>query len=218
MDKQLEQKIFKYVYGRYDGWHVSHSESPDFICIKNNIPVLGSEVTELYLSECDARLKNIKNYTLDLLNGGKFRHKDDKKLIRIEKVKYIRRGEDDGPFINAIINEIPKIDKRVELLTKAIRIKESKVKTYLKSCPRVDLLVHDSSGLFHFERYQDLFFSLSHFINRNEIISSKFREIYLITSKYEGFSKHSIVIVPLKLNLFAEDITLLEELLPKSCN
>lgn len=76
MDKEAEYKLFKYVYGAIDDWHIKPSESPDFICFKNSSPVLGAEVTELYHSESDARLKKIKNYTLELLNGGDYRHRE----------------------------------------------------------------------------------------------------------------------------------------------
>lgn len=213
MDKQLEQELFEYVYGEYNGWSVCPSESPDFICEKNNNPILGSEVTELYYTESEARLRNIKTYTLDLLNGGRFRHKDDRKFLKIEKVKYVRRGENDGSEINAIINKIPDFDKRVELLTNTINAKEGKVESYLRSCPMVDLVINDASRFFLFEKYEDLFSPLSRFINRNSIIRSRFREIYLITSKQEGFLEQSIVRIPLKLNLFAEDITILEDLI-----
>lgn len=55
--------------------------------------MLDAEVTELYHSESDARLKKIKNYTLELLNGGDYRHKEDKENIKVEGIKQKIEGQ-----------------------------------------------------------------------------------------------------------------------------
>jgi len=212
MDKSLELKLFEYIYGLPTDWNVISTESPDFICIKSGSPVLGVEITELFTNETDARLDKIDGYSLALLNGGDFRHKEDKENIKVDRVKYIKKGNDDGPEIDAIIHELPNFSQRANLLIKTIIEKEGKAEKYLESCSKVDLIINDASRLFWFEKYENIFFPLSRLIDRQVIIDSKFREIFLITA----CKKNSIIKIPLKLNLFAEDINILEKLIVDS--
>lgn len=211
MDKSLELKLFKYVYGKPNWWQVIPSEAPDFLCVKDGERVVGVEVTELFTDQSDARLNKIDGYSLHLLNGRDFLHKDDKDNIKVDRVKYIKKGETDGPEINAIIKEMPNFLTKASLLCATIENKEIKVEKYLESCSVVDLIINDASNLFWFDKYEDMIIPLSNIIKRQIIINSKFREIYLMTTN-KGNSK---IKVPLKLNLFAQDITIIEKLVSK---
>jgi hypothetical protein len=209
MDKSLELNIFKCVYGQPNDWNIIPSEAPDFICLKDGKPILGVEVTELFTDQSDARLNKIHNYTLDLLNGGDFLHKEDKENIIIDRIKYIKNGESDGPEINAVIKELPSLAVRSDLLSDTIETKEGKVDKYIESSPAVDLIINDTSHLFFFDKYEDLIVPLSRLVNKGLIINSKFREIFLITITKDN----SKVRIPLKLNLFAQDISILEKII-----
>lgn len=210
MDKSLELNLFKYVYGE-PNWQIIPSEAPDFLCAKKGTPILGSEITELFTDQSDARLKKIDGYSVNLLNGGDFLHKDDKENIKIKRVKYIKKGESDGPEINAIVKKMPNFLTKASLLGGTIENKEAKVEKYLESCPAVDLIINDGSKLFRFDKYEDMIIPISKIINRKIIINSKFREIYLITTNKDNLK----VKVPLRLNFFAQDITILEKLVFK---
>lgn len=209
MDKLKELKLFKYVYGSCGDWSVIKSEAPDFVCIRQNTTVLGAEITELYYKESDARLNKIDGYALELLDGGDFRHKEDKKNIKVDRVQYIKKGESKGREINAIIQELPINEERFSNLVKTIKEKEDKVSTYLEACPEVDLIIDDASSMFLFDKYEDFFFQLSQLVDKSAVINSRFREIFLITNKKQGTS----ISIPLKLSLFVEDVTIFEELI-----
>jgi len=212
MDKLLELKLFRYIYGHSNDWDVMPSESPDFICIRNHKPILGVEVTELYRNESDARLKNINGYAATLLKGGNYVHKDDKGNIRVDRVKYIKKDEKDGREINAIIQEVPGFNEKIALLIKAIEGKKKNVDSYLRLCPEVDLIINDASRIFRFDKFENFFIPFSRLIKTSTIISSQFREIFLITSNKERLT----VKIPLKLNLFAQDINIFEKLVLNS--
>lgn len=212
MDKPLELKLFRYIYGQPSNWGIIPSESPDFICSRNNEPILGVEVTELYHNESDARLKNINGYVLRLLSNGDYLHKDDKKNIRVERIKYTKKGEEDGREINAIIHEPYSFNEKTALLTKAIKNKEERIDVYLCSCSEVDLIINDASKIFRFDEFENFFFPFSRLIEACVIINSQFREIFLVTNQ----KGHSPVRIPLKLNLFAQDISIFENLIRNS--
>jgi hypothetical protein len=77
--KARERWIFDMVYGERDGLQIIDCETPDFlVCLANGLPEFGVEIAEFYFSESQARLVHIPGYIRDLLNGGEFRHKDDR--------------------------------------------------------------------------------------------------------------------------------------------
>lgn len=208
MDKPAELELFHYIYGRGKDWDVISFESPDFLCNRDSSTVLGVEVTELWHNESDARLKNLEGYAFDLLDSGKYRHKDDKSNIKVDVVKYMPKGEEDkAKEINAIIHEMPGFKERVSLLEGAIKSKEDKASAYMRTCPVVDLIIEDASSLFWFEKYENIFHPISGFVNRSSVINSPFREIFVITKTKENKK----VYISLKLNLFAEDIAIFEK-------
>jgi hypothetical protein len=208
MDKSKESKLFEYVYGHCKDWNVKTHESPDFVCFRNNAPILGVEITELYHNETDARLKNLDDYGLRLLGGGDFRHKQDKKNIKVDFIEYRKKGEVKGRKIKAIIHEPTSFAESISTLSNTIKMKESKIATYLQMCPKVDLVIDDASHLFRFDKYEDLFRPLSKLINRPMIVNSHFREIFLIIKNKQNV----LVRIPLKLNLFIEDVRIFEHL------
>lgn len=212
MDKSGEIKLFNQVYGHYTDWDVAKSESPDFICSKNGVPMLGVEVTELYSNESSARLQKIDGYTLELLDGGSFRHKDDNKSMTVDKVEYLKEGQTMGRKIDAIIQELPTLRERISSLSEHIYAKDARAESYLQNCPEVDLVIGDSSNMFWFDNFEDFFLPFYQDSNKEVIINSRFREIFLITSTRNS----TTVRVPLKLNLFAADAVVLEELTLKA--
>lgn len=215
MDKQAELKLFRYIYGQDKDWNIIPYESPDFLCDRDGTRILGVEVTKLWHTESAARLKNLEGYALDLLDGGKYRHKNDKNNLKVDIVKYTPQGEEDkAKEINAIIYEMPNFKERVSLLEVAIKSKEDKASTYITTCPVVDLIIEDASSLFWFEKYENIFHPISRFVNRSSIINSSFREIFVITQTKENKK----VYIPLKLNLFAEDIAIFEKFVVDSGN
>lgn len=211
MDKLFERQIFDYVYGRRHEWKtIVEAEEPDFLCAKENT-LIGVEITELFLDQSDARLRRVDGYSLKLLNGGNFLHKSDKENIKIDKIKYFQNGDPGCPGIelSAIIQRVPHLTKKASLLSATIAAKEKKIKNYLKSCSAVDLIINDASALFMFDKYENMIIPLFNYIDRNLIANSGFREIYLITRNTDNIK----IKVPLKLNMFAQDVTIIEKLL-----
>lgn len=207
MKKTEELLHFHEVYSTGANWKVTPWEGPDFLCQKHNTTVLGVEITELFAHETDARIKKIDGYALALLNGAKFRHKDDPRNIKVEKAKFSSKDGGNEREINGIFHEKPSLKQSVALLHQAVEYKQKRLEAYLESCSVIDLIVHDSSNLFWFDEYRKFFSPFSHFVNRRRFMESGFREIFLVT-----YSKDEKVLIPIKMNLFAEDAFILEKL------
>ncbi len=209
MKKLQENKIFESVYGRSSDWKVVPSESPDFVCFMDGQPFLGVEVTKLYRDESHARLKEIDGYALNLIEGGNYRHKTDKKRIRVEKIQYQSADGSEPRNIRGIFDEGISYKDAVAILMEQIMDKTNKVHIYLSKCQFIDLIIHDASSMFSFEDYKIISRQLSAYLDKRVLFSSKFREIYLLTLKRDK----TPVKIPIKLNLFAEDVFIFEKLI-----
>ena len=210
MRKKSEKKIFDLNYPYFETVSVSPSEAPDFICHINGKPALGVEITELFRNEGYARLEKIPDYGVQLLDGKAYKHKDDKKFIRVETCKIKSPDGTVDKEIQGIFSPGMTAQELVACLNSAISAKYCKVGRYLEKAPAVDLVIHDPAELFSAER-QSIFRSISLFLEP-EVISSPFREIFLIISKHDG----STLKLPIKLSIFLEEIFIFEKLLKKS--
>src|SRR5262249_5445599 len=86
--KTAERQGFDLGYGDRTNLDVSPSERPDFIVEHRNGDRFGVEVTEFFDTESRARLERIEGYAGDLLAGKNFKHKDDRRLLKVTKVDY----------------------------------------------------------------------------------------------------------------------------------
>src|SRR3989339_878017 len=107
--KKLEKNILSNIYELKSYLYIPN-EKPDFVVShKHHSHQWGVEITSIFFHESSARLKRIKNYALDLIDQGTYRHKDDKELLKVETATLIRDGKEASKF-KAILNERPKID------------------------------------------------------------------------------------------------------------
>jgi hypothetical protein len=84
LKKKKERRIFDLVYADRSFDEIKDFESPDFLVRSfPRTPYFGVEVTEQYLTETNARIDNISGYSGQLLDGGAFKHKDDRKVLDI---------------------------------------------------------------------------------------------------------------------------------------
>lgn len=210
LDKSDELARLQQAFGNLDDLSITESESPDFLLTRAGIVVLGVEVTELFAHQSDARLKKVEGYAHSLLDGGPHRSASDHKRLRVSKVTITNKDESNPRTVDAIIIDQPNFATRVRLLESTVANKELLLANYKRKCPIIDLLIVDSSSLFRFDSFKDFYTPLSLTVSRSTLIQSGFREITLLTTfGPEGRP----VRVPLKLNLFVEDLFIFERLL-----
>lgn len=215
MNKDDERRAFDQAYRSHDQWAITPSESPDFICLRDNKPVLGVEVTELWQHETDARLSKISGYFGSLLDGGQVVHKDDRVVAKVETIQLVPKDSlEPIAEVPAIMRKHPSPAERAKLLDTVLAGKESRIPDYLGRCGHVDLLVDDRSMLFWSSDFEQLIRPISSDSVRERVTKSGFREIFLLTYAEEGRR----VRVPLKASLLMEDLVVLEELLSEEAS
>lgn len=190
-----EKEILKILYPNYSSKQITKKEDPDFYILHQKGHKFGVEVTRYFHSESKARLEYIPQYSLDLLNGKPYKHKDDKKEIPVEDMIITFADGKTRHKIKGIFHRgksISEISKNIENVVKS---KNEKYLNYNKGLNHINLLIYDSEdcyGKFNKEAFLSMFFnkSISQIIKR-----SPFREIYFVTKNRENV----IGYIPLKL-------------------
>jgi len=205
MNKLEERKVVEMVFGGHPQITIDESERPDFICRVPEAVEFGVEITDFYLSESVARLRNIPNYASDLLSSKAYRHKDDKERIRVDKVIYHSAKTGEKREIQAIIGEGHTIDEVVSRIKASIDSKT--VKSIGYSTAIVDLVIRDVDSIAGFDDFQMLIRAIGRTDASSSILRTGFREIYLLTKQ-----KSDWVCVPLRANLFVAEVLTFQQL------
>jgi hypothetical protein len=205
MDKCEERKVIEMVFGGHPELNIVESERPDFICEIPEKIRFGVEVTDFFLSESEARLCRIPNYAIDLLTTKKYKHKDDKHRIRVDKVIYHSAKTGERREIEAIIGEEHTIDVVVSRIKTAIENKTAKSAKY--STEIVDLIVRDLDSRSRFDEIEMLIRAIHRTDAIQPILNTRFREIYLVTTNND-----ESVCVPLRANLFIGEVLAYQKL------
>lgn len=206
MDKNEERKVIEMVFGGHPELSIVDSERPDFICEIPEKIRFGVEVTDFFLSESEARLCRIPNYAKDLLTTKKYRHKDDKHRIRVDKVIYHSAKTGEKREIEAIIGEEHTIDVVVSRIKTSIENKTAKSVNY--STEIVDLIVRDVGSRSRFDEIELLIRAIHRTDAIEPILKTRFREIYLVTTNGDN----EWVCVPLRANLFIGEVLAFQKL------
>lgn len=201
MDKKMELKTFYSVFGRDHSLEILAHEKPDILVRRNSNIQLGVEVTEIYSHETDAKLKNLKGYSFGLIDGTMNVHHKDKERIKVDKATLLdSEGNEKAKFM-AILQGFPPFKDRVKILENAINEKENRISSYLASCGVLDLIIVDSSDLFHHDKFEEFYRPYCAFYQKDKPLKSLFREIYLVTTRKDN----SKVFIPLRGNMFLSD-------------
>ena len=157
------------------------------------------EVTELYLTESDARLLQIPSYATELLGSKSYRHKDDIDRIKVEKI--ILRRDDTGEEheLEAVVREPYTITDVVKKLLESIDEKNQKCLHY--STDTTDLIVNDVETKMRANKFEDLMRTILRQNGEKAVRDSPFREIHLLTNQ-----AGEQVAIPLRANLFVAEV------------
>lgn len=200
--KQEERRIFDLVYADRSFDEVKEFETPDFLVrYFPNTSYFGVEVTEYYLTETNARLDNITDYSGHLLNGKDYKHKDDRTVLNVADIDIINKdGSVHAKNISSIIQEVPPPSKCAYDIAERIISKTELLNASQQNLSHTNLIINDKSGLLRLINKRD-FYGI-YFIPEliKAISTASFREIFLVTILQD---EH--VYIPLKtIHLLAE--------------
>src|SRR5450759_553280 len=115
MDKHREQIQLRKVFGLRSS-EAQYHERPDFLLKVNGCPTLGIEVTTVYASNADAKLKLIPGYSASLINKTQSVHKADIGHLRVEDATLLNPDGSVVDEISGIFQEMPSKKSAYELL------------------------------------------------------------------------------------------------------
>jgi len=195
--KAAERRLVELVFGG-ESHAFEPAEQPDFLLDRDGQAAHGVEVTRFYLSETDARMREIPGYGVEILRGEGYRHKADPQLLTVEEITFHQGPEDLGKRLRAVRRDIPSEKERLERLAEQIGAKNSKIDEYQKKVATVDLIVDDTCSALRIRDFGRFLGLLSDNQAGKEVASGGFREVYLIAD-----TEDVKVFVPLKANLLA---------------
>jgi hypothetical protein len=184
--KNRERAILETVYSRDSFDRICESESPDFkLRHRNEDRYFGVEVTEFFLFEADARIKNIPGYMSELFAGGKPRHKDDVDLLKVEKAVWRKANSSEEEVIDVIKRQLPQVSRYVRMVVDKIDRKDRKLEAYERGLSHVNLIVLD-----HEKRLittsPEYFYSYFFTPELNATLTrTGFREVFFVTTLKE---------------------------------
>jgi len=208
MDKQRERTQLRRVFGQRASAALDH-ERPDFLLKIGGLTTLGIEVTTVYASNADAKLKLIPGYSESLINKSRRVHQADTSDLRVEDATLLNPDGSVIDRITGIFQEMPSNKTAYELLFSKIDEKQEKIDEYMSVCDEIDLIIEDGSNLFRHQSHEEFYRLFHNLAPRSKLIRSRFREIHLVTSTVGPQG----VFVPLVANIFFADCLAYEHLL-----
>lgn len=213
MDKKKEKDILKMVYEDNYVEDIIDGENPDFrVRNKNQQYYYGVEVTELYYSESNARLKNIPSYFTEIMDKKRYRHKKDKEILKIQEFTLIPNDKPNEQ-VEGIFQELPPISEYVQMVVEVINNKNERIEDYIKKdITHVNLIILDTENrLIQLSNadFHHYFFSQQ---LKTSLCNSDFREIFLITK----FEINKWVYIPLKMLFLMSELYLFDSFVKRS--
>jgi len=205
--KNNELAILEKIFKENDTFKVNTCEQPDFLLKYNNGNTFGVEITELYYDQTSARLNNKEGYVRDLIEKNKFIHKDDKKKLSVHEIKYYPRENIKNPVDSKMLF-LPQYNSTHfrKSLYSLIKDKNEKLNKYSDEMTECLLIIDDRENRFNKLKLDKIGPNLFDDKIKEQVQSSKFYEIYLITV-IDGGAKY----IPLKAYLLLSDAYILSE-------
>lgn len=208
MRKTEERLQLQRVFGS-DAATAQDFERPDFLLKTPANTLLGIEVTDLYSSESDAKLKRLPGYTDSLLSKSRSVHQADIGTLQVDELTILNADGSVADKVTGIVQKFRSAAETMDLLLQRIAEKESKFSEYRQNCNEADLVITDQSHLFHHESGEWFYKLFQPLFPRKRLIASPFREIHLATTT----TFQSGIRIPLIANVFIADCLAYEHLL-----
>jgi hypothetical protein len=195
--KNNERKILNLIY-KDSEYEIHPSEEPDFLLIdKEHGYSFGVEITEFYINDSNARLRNIPHYGDDIITKGKYRHKKDIKELEVQELTITSSSNPQKVGVTEGVIMLPVLDVEtyVQGIINRVVDKNDKISHY-KVSP-VNLIILDTEKIFNNDSiYREEIYELLFTEKlKAHLINSNFREIYLITEVERG----KPIYIPLKM-------------------
>lgn len=185
MNKEKELQILHYIYSSRS-FEALSTEEPDFIVTDlTTKQVFGVEITEFFLDECYARLKNIPHYIEEIITDKSYRNRGDKSKLPVHEVA-INPHTQTSRNCNLIITDSPTKDELGLKIAALINNKDSKIVNYQKQAASLFLVIYDNQSCLNDNDPSKIHVSIYGLDLIRTLLNSKFDEIFFITQSSDG--------------------------------
>lgn len=185
MNKESELKILHYVYSAEE-FDALSTEEPDFIVTDlTTKQIFGVEITEFFLDECYARLKNIPHYIDEIIVDKSYRNKGDKSKLPVHEV-IVNPDTQASRNSNMIITDSPSKDELGRKIGALITTKDSKIVNYQKQAASLFLIIYDNQSCLNDNDPFKIHVSIYGLDLIRALLDSEFEEIFFITRSTDG--------------------------------
>jgi hypothetical protein len=185
LNKEKELQILHYIYSS-ERFEALSSEEPDFIVTDlTTKQVFGVEITEFFLDECYARLKNIPHYIEEIITDKRYRNKGDKSKLPVHEVT-VDPDTQASRNSNMIITDSPSKDELGRKIGALITNKDSKIVNYQKQATSLFLIIYDNQSCLNDSNPLKIHVSIYGLDLIKALLDSKFEEIFFITQSTDG--------------------------------
>lgn len=185
MNKERELQILQYIYSS-EKFNALSTEEPDFIVTDlTTKQVFGVEVTEFFLDECYARLKNIPHYIDEIITDKNYRNKGDKSKLPVHEVTinpHLQTSRD----TRMIVTDSPSKGELGQKIGALIVNKDSKILNYQKQAASLYLIIYDNQNCLNNHDPFKIHTSIYGLELIKALLNSKFEEIFFITQSTDG--------------------------------
>jgi hypothetical protein len=181
-----ERALVQTVYDEEEFAVVKHQDSPDFVLQhRGAVTSFGVEVTEVFETEADARVRAYPDYIGRLLAGDRHIHRDDLEVLKVTRVSiHAPDGSLKSGNVPAIFRQAPTNQEHYEAVADRLIRKDTRIDTYSKGLSHVNLILADHFGPAP-ELGSDGQYSTADILIpslRAALLRTRFQEVFLIST------------------------------------
>ncbi|MDQ3578071.1 MAG: hypothetical protein M3443_10830 [Actinomycetota bacterium] len=181
-----ERALLRAAYNESDFAAVEHQDKPDFVLRHHGQPTsFGVEVTDIFETEADARVRGHPEYVSRLLAGGRHMHRDDLEILQVGSVTVrAQDGTVKADNVPAILRKSPTYVQHYEAVAAALLRKDARVEQYRPGLSHVNLVVGDRFGPAPEVAADGAYAAAEVLIPplRDALLSTGFREVFLVST------------------------------------
>jgi hypothetical protein len=207
--KAREKAILNMIYEDNQFAEIATGEAPDFqLTNKGEASTFGVEITEFYHSQSTARVRNIPRYVTEVVDQGRYRHKEDMIALPVCEATLVRAGEPDRR-IEGLFYEAPDVAQYVHRVAEVLREKNKQLGQYAGGLTHVNLIIFDTETRLSRVRAGQFYACFFTPGLKAALSRSGYREVYFITK----LDADRWVYIPLNLMLLLSEVYLFDYVL-----
>jgi hypothetical protein len=189
--RERERALFGAVYEDASFAEVTHGDAPDFVLRRHPAEAaFGVEVTEVFETGTDARVRFHPTYVSHLLTGGRHMHRDDVDVLQLTAVTiHDADGKLKAEHVPAIVRKAATSEQRYGAIAKSVTRKTLQAANYRGDLSHINLIIGDCFDTSNDGVAADGEYAVPDLLVpalRAALLQSPFREVFLVGETLDG--------------------------------